>query len=268
MDELLKKLQKYELSILDRLVQIFKEFDISYWIAYGTVLGAVRHKGFIPWDDDIDIYIDGNDYSKLIHIFLDRNNDINGLSLHDFKTIADYPFTFPKIIDNKTKLIEKRYSHTTYCCGVYIDIFPLYNVPDNPIFRRIDYFKKYLNYCIVESHHCSLGLIKNPFKKMCTRILGLMSKEKAQLRLFKMYTRGISKKSSHLSEPLIFKDSQIHFYNFFNGFEELLFENNLYCGPKDVKEYLKNMYGDFMTLPPEDKRRSIHDFVKVEFYDK
>ena len=131
----MNKLQSKQLQMLEKLIEIFESNGIKYWMAYGSVLGAIRHDGFIPWDDDIDVYINGRDYEKLQKIF--NKNVIDGLRLDDSFLCDNYPFTFPKIISDDTVLIENRLKNSEYKGGIYIDIFPLYSVNCNKIFRKL-----------------------------------------------------------------------------------------------------------------------------------
>ena len=102
------KLQDIQLQILKELSTIFMKHDIKFFLAYGTLLGCVRHKGFIPWDDDVDIYILGEDYPKIKRIF--DTEDTGNLVLQDYDT-QSYPYCFPKVIDKRTLLKEDTYKH-------------------------------------------------------------------------------------------------------------------------------------------------------------
>ena len=129
-----EEIKKIEISILDYIASVCEENNIGYYLAYGTLLGAIRHHGFIPWDDDIDIYMLREDYMKFIEIAKEHIH-------HRYKLLSiynddDYYYEFAKVVDSNTKLkinnvkqIKKE--------GVWVDIFPLDNVPKHVFFLKI-----------------------------------------------------------------------------------------------------------------------------------
>ena len=95
-DALTKKMQIKEISMLKKLASVFEEKGITFFLACGTSLGCARHKGFIPWDDDIDIYVFGRDYEKIKSVFGD--GAIDNLEFQDYSITRDYPYPYPKIV--------------------------------------------------------------------------------------------------------------------------------------------------------------------------
>ena len=121
------KLKKYETKILDKIVSICEENNITYYLAYGTLLGAVRHKGFIPWDDDIDIYMKPEEYYKFKKVML-KNPD-KDYFYQSLETEKYYGLTFAKLRMNNTSVIEERIKEEKLHTGIYVDIFPLLPFP-------------------------------------------------------------------------------------------------------------------------------------------
>ena len=148
-DKAMNKLQEIELSILKECIKIFKEHNINYYVIGGTLLGAVRHKGFIPWDDDIDLGLPRKDYEKFIKIA--QLELPEPLVLQHFTNEKKSVFSFAKVRNKKT--IMKQYNIKDFKInhGVYIDIFP------------IDYYNKSLTIKILVK--CSINIYKLHFKQ-------------------------------------------------------------------------------------------------------
>lgn len=143
----IRQVQLTQLEILIEVDKICREHDIKYFLTNGTLLGAVRHKGFIPWDDDIDIGMCRKDYDIFLKI---ANKELDEKyfcqSIH---SEADYYLPFAKIRKNKTKYIEASTKHLDINKGVYIDVFPIDNVPDNAIARFSHRIESYILFRIV-----------------------------------------------------------------------------------------------------------------------
>lgn len=255
------RLQSALLELLKNLTSFLNENGIEYWLAYGSTLGAVRHDGFIPWDDDVDIYINGKDYIKLQKLFMEK--EPKGLRLDDNKT-EGYPFTFPKVIDTKTGLVEKRFEHKPYVGGVYIDIFPLFSISKNVLIRRVGYFFRYLNYVIVESHNSNPANLSSG-RKFLARVLSMFSEKNAQKRLYRSYCKGFVKEDIFLSEPLQFTDKNIHYSKHFETTCSHRFEDDEMKIPGDYVGYLRSQYGDYMKYPPLENRKPSHSFSFVRY---
>ena len=116
----LDEVKQVELEILEYVDKICKENNIQYSLAYGTMLGAVRHKGFIPWDDDIDILLKREEYEKLLRILYSKTDEkYQVFSLKD----EGYWYSYAKVTDTRTIIVEKNDRNMKEC--VYIDIFPI-----------------------------------------------------------------------------------------------------------------------------------------------
>ncbi len=124
--------QKYILSIMEELVDIFRKMEIPYYMQGGTMLGAVRHKGFIPWDDDIDIGVFREDYERLVHEV--QNYLPEHLELRTYWDETDHHYYFSRIVDNRY-LIKRMGSLEVRYENVWIDIFPLDGMPNGTLAR-------------------------------------------------------------------------------------------------------------------------------------
>ena len=130
----LEELKSRQLEILTRIDKFCTEHNIQYSLAFGTLLGAIRHKGYIPWDDDIDIMMLRSDYNRFISLFYDEQ-----LRVLSIENESRYILPFAKVVDNNSILIEQ--STMELPLGIYVDIFPVDNIPDD-ISLRNDFYRK------------------------------------------------------------------------------------------------------------------------------
>ena len=125
----LRKVQLTELKILEKIDEICKKNNINYFLIGGTLLGAVRHKGFIPWDDDIDVGMLREDYEKFINVCLKNGALGKDYYLHCNESDNDYFIPFIKVKKNNTTFAEKNIENINTHKGIFLDIFPYDNVP-------------------------------------------------------------------------------------------------------------------------------------------
>jgi len=127
----LKKMQKLELQALEEFISLCQNLGLTYYLLGGTMLGAVRHKGFIPWDDDIDVGMPRKDYDTFVNQAQKYISSNYYVQTH--KSDPEYPFNFAKIRINNTTYIESKLASKSMNHGIYIDVFPLDVYPDNSV---------------------------------------------------------------------------------------------------------------------------------------
>lgn len=182
--------------------------------------------------------------------------------MQDYESIPNYPYTFPKIVDKTTVLVENSLSHLDYKCGIYIDIFLLTDVSNNFLIRQFQEIKRYIGYCKLKAYYFDFD---SKFRRFISKIIQkFCNPQKIQKSLYKQYTREINK-AKYVVDIGVFKNHALLCRKWFNNIQTLKFEDSSYsvCGEYD--EYLKHYYGDYMQLPPEDKRVSEHDFAVIKF---
>ena len=249
-EEITKRIQQKELEMLNSLVDLFEKNNIPYFLAFGTLLGCVRHKNFIPWDDDVDIYCYGRDLERIRTVLIDNNCS---LEYQDGLHTKDYPYWFPKIVDKNTVLIEETINSKKYKCGVYIDVFPLIDAPfDKKMIVRLEK-KRYFYYGVLRSKYNILPGFKN---NMLRFISHFFSTKHINKKLYSLY--NASYKSDFFIDSCVFVKSSLLRREWFETVLFMEFANNRFRVPGSFSDYLTHFYDKYMVVPPKEKQISNH----------
>ena len=251
-------------DILSYFDKVCRENGLPYSLAFGTMLGAVRHKGFIPWDDDVDVCLLREDYEKLLEIL--KNSPDERFKVIDSKTNNTYFYNFAKIVDTRTSLIEKKYKKIDGY-GVYVDIFPLDNCPnDEKAFNKLCKKIKFNIAMKTISVTKGLGEGNSLKKKIAVLVLSPIAKlfghkywNKKTDKWTKFYNEEQTEKVCVFSEYPKFKE--LISRDEFISLKEIEFNGKNFLGFSNPEKYLENRYGDFMQLPKEEDRVSHHGFI-------
>lgn len=252
------ELKTIECQMLKYVDQVCRENGLMYCLAYGSLLGAARHKGFIPWDDDIDIHMPHKDMETLKNILNDSDSPYRMLS-HDTQ---GYYYSFGKIIDNRTYVREHRYSEKIPELGVYIDVFQLDGLPEK---NAEDHLKE------INSVRAKLALYAYHGCRYRKNIFYFLKKKLEWLAIKNQDIGIYQRKMYELQKQYDFYESESvidvgtpYRYTFPRSiFDEIIdaeFEGVKMRIPKAFDAYLTKAYGDYMTLPPVEKRITHHDF--------
>lgn len=254
--EELKKLQKIELEMLIEIDRICRKNGISYSLDGGTLLGAVRHKGFIPWDDDIDVIMLRHEYTKFRNA-CKKELDKKRFFLQDYRSDKGYRWGYAKMRRNGTEFVRLGQEHVRQRHnGVFLDIFVVDNVPDEWLLRRLHHFACF---AVRKGLYSEVGRLReeNPFAR---GIYSLMSKVP---RDFYFKVRNALAKPLHGKRTKLISHYTLEYpahcrYGLprecFDETIDMDFEGYKFPGFKKYDLYLGTYYGDYMTLPPKEKQ--------------
>ena len=263
-----KELQKIQLNILIKVANFCDENNINYFLFGGTLLGAIRHQGFIPWDDDIDIAMTRDQYE----LFLKKwDYSDTSLILQNKTSNPEIHHSYTKIRLLESSFIEQETEFSDFNKGIFIDVFPIDNFPEKP--NVID---KILLFC--RMYLMALSLHKAGYKDMSNKAVKLIVSfsniflsiklinflnQKIMERYIKLessyatsYTSGAGYYKHHIKKEI---------------YEDLIninFENHNFKAPKKFDAYLKRVYGDYMKLPTLDDQKSQHRVIKISVSEK
>lgn len=244
--------KKILLNILINVAQFCDEHNIKYSLAYGTLIGAIRHKGFIPWDDDVDIMMARDEYERFVNLYKD-----NYYVLIPGEKLANHYHVV--VSDMATTLKFKPHTENDhfYKGGIWVDIFPIDNVPDTIGIYRKMMRKLHLmasleitSQFVKNKKRFLLHILLKPFAKLLRKKISETIEYSKRLN-----TNTVGNLSLwYLKYPSFSASIMSDFIN-------VEFEGHLFKAVKDYDEYLKGIYGDYMKLPPLNERNHRHSYT-------
>lgn len=262
----LKKLQAIELEMMIELDRICKKNNITYTIIGGTLIGAVRNGGFIPWDDDVDIAMLRTEYEKFRQA-CKTDLDSSRFYFQDHRNTKGYRWGYGKIRRKKTVFLRENQEHMPYEQGVFLDVFPHDGVPDLYVLRVLHNFYCFLIRKLLWSE-VGKRSDKNIFKRS---LFGLLSH--IPLRwIYHNYHQLIynsNKKETRRVRALMFPTFGKEYgyrREWFDAGEDIEFEGYMFQCMKGAKEYLSFSYGDYMQLPSVEQRK-VHPVSDLKLID-
>lgn len=254
----LSEIKELQLNILEVIDSFCKKKELRYSLAAGSLLGAVRHHGYIPWDDDIDIMMPRPDYDVFVMEFIGYSPN---LIMQDVSTDPCHYLPWAKVYDNRTECIS--YNSIS---GVYVDVFPIDGLPDKSLL--VGYYKskqkiskllwqsRKINYHYLPNNSISLR-IKTFIKRFV-----FPSRNKVIVRWKKLYNTYPYESSKYAGAITSIYGMREHMpKTVFDNYVDLPFEGKYYKCIKAYDSYLSKLYGDYMRLPPVEKRVSHHNNV-------
>ena len=259
-----KALQDKLLEIVKYIDKICRENDIKYSLAYGSVLGAVRHKGFIPWDDDMDIFLTQEEYSKFKDAFLSADNE--KFFLQEWNIIPNC-LEYAKIRMNGTTFIETNFKELKDVHqGIFVDVFILHKIPTDYKFKKVYYYiNQYLTlYNLVTNKNWKAKNKKqNTIAKLVKFVPNKLIIKSFYNKLNKFDKMEKDFNYHHWMMKGSYKKS-LFSRDLFDLIEDIEFEDTKLKCCKNTHEYLTQTYGDYMVLPSEEQRK---EAIHAEIFD-
>ncbi len=247
--ELLQQIQKKELGALMELRRISERHSIRYFLAQGTLIGAAREGGFIPWDDDIDVLVPDGDLRRLMTVFSKEADPAYRLT--DYRVERHYPLSWSKIRIAGTKSCPTRYQAIPIDWGICIDLFPIYGVSNWKLIREgeVLFFKfaRKLLLCEMTQYDGHRSLLTRVLEKVPISIRRFVMD--VSTSLFALHGEDTRWVYITCRGGRLFRRDII-----FGQPKTLCFEGLEYSVPSDYDQFLRLQFGDYMTPPPVEER--------------
>ncbi len=265
--DVLKRLQETQIKILEEIVRICDKYHLQYFLIYGTLIGAIRHRGFIPWDDDLDIGMPRVDYEKFIQVA--KNELKEEYYLQNTDTEPEYWQSFAKVRKNGTLFEEASVSGMSDNIhkGIFVDIFPIDYVKKNKGF--FVHMQFILAKAINETMYYKAGVFAKK-EKLRYKNLDILLKHFSMKTLCNMQKKVASMQNQKKSKYFADFNSSRHYLeaifplDYFIPFQDGEFAGRQFKIPKEYDKYLRTVYGDYMKLPREEERVN-HRTLRIIF---
>ena len=255
----LNEIQQCSFVVLKKIKEICDSNNIKYWLAYGTLIGAIRHKGFIPWDDDIDIQMPRDDYERFVDYCMANKDALKPYELFHYKTNKEYIYPIARFSDSRYHALY--HNAKDYGLGVFVDIYPVDECDANSkkLHRKRLFYMTAINLSGYKKidFNFSKNIIKNLVKLIVFPILRCFNTHKLIVKydsLFKNNIFGEGNFSTYIWETRIYYLTK----DLFDETIDVMFNGELFPAPKEYDAALKRIYGNYMELPPEEDRIPHH----------
>ena len=262
---IMNDLQKKQLEILKEIIRVCEKHNLKYYLLGGSVLGAVRHEGFIPWDDDIDICMPRPDFDKLMAL---KDEFKAPYFLQNTKTDPGFTYAMAKLRDSSTTYVETVFSRTKMNHGIFVDIFPLDGMSRRKNAKKAIGPKPYLLWFMWWFTYMGHFYRKPNWKKPHWTLLGYLASIiflpfnifNWTAKLIKAWTKSINYDKATLIGPYLtmYFNRDSFPKSWFGDGVEGTFEGMKVILPAEYDKYLTQIYGDYMKLPPLDKQKGHH----------
>lgn len=264
--EQLRALQLVELELLTEFHRVCQKGNIRYTLTGGTLLGAVRHGGFIPWDDDSDVSMLREEYEKFLKA-CESELDTSKFYLQHMKNTPGYRWGYAKLRRKDTLFLRANQEHMPYEQGIFMDIFPRDGVPDGAVARSIH---KIECWCIRKTLWSAVGRVAHPnlWMRYWYSILYKIS-ERYIYTLYDNLVRRSNKRDTKLVRNLTFPipgGYNGYLREWYQENDFILFEGKSFMVNKRYREWLTQEFGDYMKLPPKEKRK-VHPIMEFRLQD-
>ncbi len=259
-DELtLQEIQEDSFQVLLKLKEIFEEHNWKFYLAYGTLIGAARHKGFIPWDDDIDVWVPRKDYNEFIEYYLNNKDEFDFYQLHHARTNKKYPYGIARFSDSRYKIDYQGIKD--YGLGLFVDLYPLDEIDINDQRyknKQLKELKRIRKYKLISKKKWK-QIIKTAIKNLL-----LFSKFKT-FNSYILTSDKFAQKFNGSNQPYVsvtawfeIESNPVLKSDIYGEDKFLEFNGVEFRVPSNYDKLLRQEYGDYMKLPPEEERIGHH----------
>jgi lipopolysaccharide cholinephosphotransferase len=269
MEKDVRKVQLLQLKIAKEIKRICEKNNIKYFLMAGSMLGAIRHGGFIPWDDDMDIGMERGEYEKFLKAV---ESDLGSeFYMQTWDKEEHYAYPFGKMMLKDTVWLEKVVKDVKITHGIYVDIFPYDAIPNSDMERNRQN-KKHIFYrqLLLAINKYDAFTYKKGYKKAVFAMLRGFSFLFSNTRIKENYKKVIAEGHRSDSEdyfafgiPYTYAKGQMK-REWVENLKPIQFEDDFFLAPKDADAYLSFLYGDYMTPPPIEKRTNYHGIIDVD----
>lgn len=248
-------IKKICLDILVEFDAFCRKNNLKYSLAYGTAIGAVRHSGYIPWDDDIDVMMPRSDYEKLLSIF---SNDGNYKLFND--SMPDYYYQYAKIVDVNYPI--KEFNRKEKLMGLWIDIFPVEYISSDNNSKKTKKQLNFYNHAIWYSG--TLKKSKNKtIKNMIMNLMIDVCGDRFFLKKHRLYIKNHCLTGGNICFASAYPNIVFFPYDIFDDIIDINFEGHTMKLTSHYNDYLSTLYGDYMELPPKKMQVAHHLFELI-----
>ncbi|MBR7928195.1 LicD family protein [Aerococcaceae bacterium zg-ZUI334] len=270
--ESVKKLHEIDLTIVKQVIAICEKYKLNYYMLGGTMLGAIRHGGFIPWDDDIDLGMPREDYERFLEIAEQELPE--HLQVVHYKNTPTYQYYITRVQDTNFKVIEERIGNDAKFTFASIDIFPIDGTPNNALLRKIYYFRVLAHRALMSLHYKDSIDRKRKRGQLERLFLWVMEKipfdkiidpYKEKEKIDKLLRQQKIVKSKYIGNIMgAYRTREIVPKEWYGEGTKYKFEDIELIGLDNYHEYLTYTYGNYMELPPVESRKTHYILESLE----
>lgn len=264
-------LHQVDLDIAKAVVSLCDRHGLTYFMLGGTMLGAIRHKGFIPWDDDIDFGMPRDDYERFLEIAPKELPE--HLKVVNYRNDPNFMYYITRVQDIDTKVVEKRIQDDTKYTHASIDIFPIDGTPNNALLRKIYFFRVLYHRALMAlCYKDSIDTERKRSRKERLLIWVMMriptekftTAYKQKCKIDKLLRKQDVKKSKYIGNIMgAYRTREIVPATYYGKGAYYPFEDTQFRGLEQYDAYLTDTYGDYMQLPPEGSRKTHFKIIEL-----
>lgn len=265
MDDVLRTLQLTQLEILKVFDAFCREHDLKYSLYAGSLLGAVRHQGFIPWDDDLDVCMDRGDYDRFLELW--QQNPVEGYVLQNKENSKYFDQSFTKLRKDHTTFLQDEWEIGNHHTGIFLDVFPIDRIPNGKRNRAVFKARCMVYQLLTREFVPPKG---NALVRLGSAVILKCVPKTNRPRLRKKLLKNITKYNENPTLERIFIETvgslrKTYAPDLADRFVKLPFEDGEFWCFEGWHDHLRAMFGDYMTPPPESERAWQHHPIIIDF---